>query len=146
MGSFEFCLIKSTVFLTRSAGSGFWPDGIYTALTDGALKSDLSRRKISGFNMVRKHIKVERQCWYYWADKLNPWCGRTCRVVIPTPAIRARCRLDPNQYITELSRSGADAWEQPRDCDVTLFNESQGQENTSGGAGQTNTANAKVSW
>jgi hypothetical protein len=50
---------------------GFWPDGIYTAPTDAALKSDLVQEKALGFNMVRKHIKVEPDRWYYDADKLG---------------------------------------------------------------------------
>jgi hypothetical protein len=50
---------------------GFWPDGIYTAPTDAALKFDLEKEKALGFNMVRKHIKVEPDRWYYYADKLG---------------------------------------------------------------------------
>ena len=50
---------------------GFWPDGIYTAPTDAALEYDLQMEKALGFNAVRKHIKVERQRWYYWADTLG---------------------------------------------------------------------------
>ncbi|MEU5260507.1 LamG-like jellyroll fold domain-containing protein [Amycolatopsis sp. NPDC021455] len=50
---------------------GFWPDGIYTAPTDAALKFDLQQEKALGFNMVRKHIKVEPDRWYYYADKLG---------------------------------------------------------------------------
>ena len=50
---------------------GFWPDGVYTAPTDDALKFDLEQEKALGFNMVRKHIKVEPDRWYYWADKLG---------------------------------------------------------------------------
>ncbi|GAA3544699.1 glycoside hydrolase family 2 [Amycolatopsis ultiminotia] len=50
---------------------GFWPDGIYTAPTDEALKFDLEQEKALGFNMVRKHIKVEPDRWYYYADKLG---------------------------------------------------------------------------
>ncbi len=49
---------------------GFWPDGIYTAPTDEALKYDVQIQKDFGYNMVRKHLKVEPQRWYYWADKL----------------------------------------------------------------------------
>lgn len=50
---------------------GFWPDGIYTAPTDEALKSDIVTMKKMGFNMVRKHIKVEPRRWYYWCDRLG---------------------------------------------------------------------------
>lgn len=50
---------------------GFWPDGLYTAPTDEALRFDLEQTKNLGFNMVRKHAKLEPARWYYWADKLG---------------------------------------------------------------------------
>jgi hypothetical protein len=50
---------------------GFWPDGLYTAPTDEALKYDLEVTKRLGFNMVRKHVKVEPARWYYHCDKLG---------------------------------------------------------------------------
>jgi hypothetical protein len=50
---------------------GFWPDGLYTAPTDEALKYDLEVTKQLGFNMVRKHVKVEPARWYYHCDKLG---------------------------------------------------------------------------
>jgi hypothetical protein len=50
---------------------GFWPDGLYAAPSDEALKSDLVVMKKLGFNMARKHVKVEPERWYYWADKLG---------------------------------------------------------------------------
>ena len=50
---------------------GFWPDGLYTAPTDEALRYDLEVIKRLGFNMVRKHVKVEPARWYYWCDKLG---------------------------------------------------------------------------
>jgi len=50
---------------------GFWPDGIYTAPTDDALKYDIQVTKELGFNMIRKHVKVEPQRWYYYCDKLG---------------------------------------------------------------------------
>jgi len=59
------------VFAMAALDQGFWPDGIYTAPTDDALKFDLQQQKALGFNAVRKHIKVEPARWYYWADKLG---------------------------------------------------------------------------
>ena len=50
---------------------GFWPDGLYTAPTDGALRFDIEAIKAMGFNTIRKHIKVEPARWYYWCDKLG---------------------------------------------------------------------------
>ena len=50
---------------------GFWPDGLYTAPTDEALKYDIETAKKLGFNMARKHVKVEPDRWYYWCDRLG---------------------------------------------------------------------------
>jgi len=50
---------------------GYWPDGIYTAPTDDALKFDIEESKKAGFNLIRKHMKTEPQRWYYWCDKLG---------------------------------------------------------------------------
>ena len=50
---------------------GFWPDGLYTAPTDEALKYDIEMTKKLGFNMIRKHVKVEPDRWYYHCDKLG---------------------------------------------------------------------------
>lgn len=58
-------------FLHGPLDQGYWPDGIFTAPTDDALKSDLLRIKDLGMNFVRKHGKVEPARWYYWADKLG---------------------------------------------------------------------------
>lgn len=50
---------------------GWWPDGLYTAPTDAALKYDLLQTKAMGFNMIRKHVKVEPARWYYYCDQLG---------------------------------------------------------------------------
>ena len=50
---------------------GWWPDGLYTAPTDEALKYDIQKTKDFGFNMIRKHIKVEPDRWFYYCDQLG---------------------------------------------------------------------------
>ncbi len=50
---------------------GWWPGGLYTAPTDAAIRSDIETMRRLGFNMARKHVKVEPARWYYWADKLG---------------------------------------------------------------------------
>lgn len=50
---------------------GWWPDGLYTAPTDEALRFDIEKTKEMGFNMIRKHIKVEPARWYYYCDSLG---------------------------------------------------------------------------
>lgn len=67
----RIALNGNITFLHGPLDQGYWPDGIYTAPTDDALKSDLQRIKELGMNFVRKHGKVEPARWYYWADKLG---------------------------------------------------------------------------
>lgn len=50
---------------------GWWPDGLYTAPTDEALLFDIVKTKEMGFNMIRKHVKVEPARWYYHCDRLG---------------------------------------------------------------------------
>lgn len=50
---------------------GWWPDGLYTAPTDEALKYDIQKTKDFGFNMIRKHVKVEPARWYMHCDKMG---------------------------------------------------------------------------
>lgn len=50
---------------------GWWPDGLYTAPSDEALKYDIIKTKEYGFNMIRKHVKVEPARWYTHCDQLG---------------------------------------------------------------------------
>ena len=50
---------------------GWWPNGLYTAPTDEALKFDIQKTKDFGFNMIRKHIKVEPDRWFYYCDQIG---------------------------------------------------------------------------
>lgn len=56
------------VFQYGPLDQGWWPDGLYTAPTDEALQFDIIKTKEMGFNMIRKHIKVEPARWYYYCD------------------------------------------------------------------------------
>lgn len=70
-GRLRMALNGKIYFQYGPLDQGFWPDGIYTAPTDDALRFDLEQAKALGFNMVRKHMKVEPDRWYYWADHLG---------------------------------------------------------------------------
>lgn len=59
------------VFQYGPLDQGWWPDGLYTAPTDDALKFDIEKTKQMGFNMIRKHVKVEPARWYYHCDRLG---------------------------------------------------------------------------
>ncbi|WP_051897685.1 glycoside hydrolase family 2 protein [Sciscionella sediminilitoris] len=67
----RFLLNGEHVFPLSTLQQGYWPDGLYTPATDAALRFDLEAAKKLGFNSVRKHVKVEPDRWYYWADRLG---------------------------------------------------------------------------
>ena len=64
----RMALNNDPLFQFGPLDQGWWPDGLYTAPTDEALKFDVAKTKELGFNMIRKHIKVEPARWYYWCD------------------------------------------------------------------------------
>ncbi len=70
-GVLRLMLNNKPLFQLGPLDQGWWPDGLYTAPTDAALKSDIETTKKLGFNMARKHVKVEPDRWYYWCDKLG---------------------------------------------------------------------------
>lgn len=70
-GILRLCLNNKPLFQFGPLDQGFWPDGLYTAPTDEALRYDIEVTKALGFNMARKHVKIEPQRWYYWCDKLG---------------------------------------------------------------------------
>ena len=71
LGFTRILLNGQALFQLGQLDQGFWPDGLYTAPTDEALKSDIETAKKLGFNMARKHVKIEPDRWYYWCDKLG---------------------------------------------------------------------------
>jgi hypothetical protein len=64
-------LNNQPIFMFGPLDQGFWPDGLYTAPTDEALRYDIEVTRQLGFNTARKHVKVEPARWYYWCDKLG---------------------------------------------------------------------------
>lgn len=64
-------LNNEPLFQNGVLDQGYWPDGLYTAPTDEALEFDVKMAKQFGFNMIRKHIKVEPARWYYHCDRLG---------------------------------------------------------------------------
>jgi hypothetical protein len=84
---------------------GFWPDGLYTAPTDEALRYDIEATKQLGFNMARKHVKVEPDRWYYWCDKL----GLLVWQDMPSGDAHAPWAPDGRHDRTEMKRSAESA-------------------------------------
>lgn len=70
-GNLRFMLNNKPVFLSGLLDQGYWSDGLYTAPSDEALIYDIKTMKRMGFNMVRKHIKIEPLRWYYHCDRLG---------------------------------------------------------------------------
>ena len=64
-------LNNEPVFQFGPLDQGWWPDGLYTAPSDEALAFDVIKTKDLGYNMIRKHVKVEPARWYYHCDKLG---------------------------------------------------------------------------
>ncbi len=70
-GVMRMQLNNKNVFEFGPLDQGWWPDGLYTAPTDEALKFDIQKTKDLGFNMIRKHVKVEPARWYTYCDKMG---------------------------------------------------------------------------
>nr|WP_141306523.1 PA14 domain-containing protein [Streptomyces spinoverrucosus] len=112
------------VFLMATLDQGFWPDGLHTAPTDEALAYDLKMHKKMGFNSVRKHIKVEPDRWFYWADRLGllVWQDMPAMTagVNPSAAARAQYEHEMKEMIDEhISSPSIVMW--------VTFNEGWGQ-------------------
>jgi hypothetical protein len=130
-GQKKLLLNNKFVFQIGPLDQGFWPDGIYTAPTDDALKDDIVQMKAMGFNMVRKHIKVEPARWYYWADTLGilvwqdmPSCNSyPGRAFVPPP-------VDKVAFENGLRRLVETHRNSPSIVLWTVFNEGQGQFDT----------------
>jgi hypothetical protein len=94
------------LFMLGTLDQGFWPDGVYTAPTDAALAFDLQKHKDLGFNMVRKHIKVEPQRWFYHADRLGllVWQdmpSMTAQAINANPAQQAQWETMTREIVDE---------------------------------------------
>ncbi|MBT4519087.1 MAG: hypothetical protein HOC23_03700 [Halieaceae bacterium] len=70
-GTPRMTLNNEFLFHNGLLDQGYWPDGLYTAPCDDALKYDIEVSKRLGFNMIRKHIKIEPARWYYHCDRIG---------------------------------------------------------------------------
>ena len=70
-GHLRFCLNGEPTFLYGPLDQGYWPDGLYTPPTDEALQWEIRFLKEAGFNMLRKHIKVEPARYYAHCDRIG---------------------------------------------------------------------------
>jgi hypothetical protein len=133
-GTTRLLLNGKFVFQVGPLDQGFWPDGLYTAPTDEALKYDIEITKKLGFNMTRKHVKVEPLRWYYWCDKLGllvwqdmPSGDKSVRVGQPD---LKRSPESARQYELELRRMIDGLHNHPCVVCWVVFNEGWGQFDT----------------
>ena len=109
------------VFQVGALDQGYWPDGIYTAPTDDALRSDIETAKTLGFDVLRKHQKVEPERWYYWADKLGMLVWQDMpRANNDTPA-------GQKEFEAELRRMVQGRYNHPSIIQWVLFDEGNGE-------------------
>lgn len=101
---------------------GYWPDGIYTAPTDSALAFDIKVIKAMGFNTIRKHIKIEPDRWYYYADRLGILVWQD--FVNPNQSLREGAKAAFENGVRE---SVDQLFNHPSIISWVLFNEKWGQ-------------------
>ncbi|MCX5670643.1 MAG: glycoside hydrolase family 2 [Planctomycetota bacterium] len=131
-GSTRPLLNGRVLIMPGALDQGYWPDGIYTAPTDEALRYDIEAARRLGLNAVRKHVKTEPQRWYYWADRLgllvlqdmptgSEGDARTDRPRSPEAAMQ--CEMEKRRLIDQLRNH-------PSIIMWILFNEGWGQHDT----------------
>ena len=133
-GVIRICLNNQPIFQVGPLDQGFWPEGLYTAPTDEALRYDIEITKKLGFNMTRKHVKVEPDRWYAWCDRagLLVWQDMPSgdRSISPDDPDITRTPESARQYDLELKEMIDELQAHP--CIVTwvVFNEGWGQFDT----------------
>ncbi len=127
-GFTRILLNHKPVFEFGPLDQGFWPDGIYTAPDDAALMNDIEVMKKLGFNMVRKHVKVEPARYYYWCDKL----GLLVWQDMPSGDMKNKhaSKEASEDYYAELTAMIHNLYNHPGIVMWVPFNEGWGQFNT----------------
>ena len=125
-GRTRILLNDKFVFQVGLLDQGYWPDGIYTAPTDAALKYDVATAKSLGFNLLRKHAKVEPARWYYWTDKL----GMLVWQDMPQAFSGGLTDEAKQQWDREWAEEIAEFYNVPSIVVWTPFNEGWGQHDT----------------
>jgi beta-galactosidase len=135
-GNWRFTLNGEVLFHWGPLDQGWWPDGLLTPPSDAGMKFDIEYLKAAGFNMIRKHIKVEPRRYYYHCDKLGmlvwqdqvsgggnpPWTR-----LAPNPKDAQWKPADHQQYLKEFEAM-VDALENHPSIVVWVpFNEAWGQ-------------------
>jgi beta-galactosidase/beta-glucuronidase len=113
-----------SVFCLGPLDQGYWPYGNLTAPSDEALRFDLEQARALGFNTVRKHVKVEPERWYWWADRLGVLVWQD----MPSPPAGVEPgHEDRERFLTELRRLVEGRRNHPSVVAWVVFNEGWGQ-------------------
>jgi hypothetical protein len=130
-GFTRMLLNSEFVYQNGPLDQGFWPDGIYTPPNEKAMVYDLQMTKKMGFNMLRKHVKVENRIFYYWCDKLGilvwqdmPSGDKSISGNMPDIV---KSKEATEQYETELKRMIETKYNHPSIIMWVPFNEGWGQ-------------------
>jgi hypothetical protein len=118
------------IFQIGVLDQGFWPDGLYTAPTDEALRYDIETAKKLGLNLLRKHVKYEPQRWYYWCDKLGMLVWQDMPSIHPGDLERNGDEESRWQFETELRNMITELYNHPSIIMWIVFNEGWGQYDT----------------
>ncbi len=121
------------LFMFGPLDQGFWPDAGYTAPTDAALRYDLEVTKQLGFNMTRKHIKVEPARWYFHADQLGVLVWQDMPSINSYDANKVPGgvpEIDAEAFETELRAMIDHLENHPSIAMWVIFNENQGEHRT----------------
>ncbi|MFZ2287735.1 MAG: sugar-binding domain-containing protein [Bacteroidales bacterium] len=113
---------------------GFWPDGLYTPPSDEAMKYDIEMLKKMGFNMMRKHVKVENRRFYHHTDRLGMLVWQDMpsgdeSIWGDKPDI-TKSASDSAVFMTELTRMIETKFNYPSIVMWVIYNEGWGQYNT----------------
>ncbi|WP_407272145.1 PA14 domain-containing protein [Radiobacillus sp. PE A8.2] len=114
------------VFQMGPLDQGYWPAGLFTAPTDDALKFDIEQAKDLGFNMIRKHAKVEPQRFHYWADKMGMLVWQDMPQMFDTTPTQENAA----QFEHEFEEIIDEHYNSPSLILWTVFNEGWGQYDT----------------
>jgi hypothetical protein len=118
-------LNNQPLFQIGALEQGLWPDGIYTAPADDAIRFDLESAKKLGFNLLRKHAKVEPDRYYYWADKVGVLVWQDMPSVM-TDREHPWTDAGKAQFDTEWRREIISLYNHPSIVVWTAFNEDWG--------------------
>ncbi len=123
-GVTRLMLNDKPIFQLGPLDQGFWPDGLYTAPNEEAMKYDIETLKSLGFNMIRKHVKVEPARWYYLCDKLG------ILVWQDMPSANLKTEDERTQFRWEMKAMVDHLFNHPSIVMWVPFNEGWGQHDT----------------